>query len=283
MRPRRLFGWEVSHAGDGANRTQRLPPQRSRLARAPREGLASMSGVTETTWPKVLPPVTPEQAAIFDDFMRTWHEVLPNRYGVIDRFNHSFPVRHSKPFRRTLEIGAGLGEHLNYEQLSEAQEHEYYALELRENMAEGIRAKHPRINAIVGDCQRRLEFDDGYFDRILAIHVLEHLPNLPACVREMRRLMSSDGQLLVVIPCEGGPAYGFARLISSKRMFEKKYGIPYSTFISREHINLPDEIIGELERQFYIGSKRFFPFSVIRSVSVNLCIGLALVPRPSGA
>jgi SAM-dependent methyltransferase len=242
-----------------------------------------MSSVTGTTWPKVLPPVTPEQKAIFDDFMKTWHEVLPNRYGVIDRFNHSFPVHHSKPFHRTLEIGAGLGEHLNYEHLSDGQEHDYYALELRENMAERIRSEHPRINAIVGDCQQRLEFDDGYFDRILAIHVLEHLPNLPACVGEMRRLMSSDGQLLVVIPCEGGLAYAFARLISSKRIFEKKYGIPYSTFISREHINLPDEIIGELERHFYVVSKRFFPFNPIRSISVNLCIGLALTPRSSGA
>jgi SAM-dependent methyltransferase len=242
-----------------------------------------MSGVTETTWPKVLPPVTPEQAAIFDDFMKTWHEVLPNRYGVIDRFNHSFPVRHSKPFRRTLEIGAGLGEHLNYEKLTDAQEQEYYALELRENMAEGIRAKHPRINAIVGDCQQRLGFDDGYFDRIVAIHVLEHLPNLPACVAEMRRLMSSDGQLLVVIPCEGGLAYSFARLISSKRIFEKKYGIAYSTFISREHINLPNEIIDELDKHFSVAAKRFFPFNPIRSVSVNLCIGLVLTPRASAA
>ena len=29
---------------------------------------------------------------------------------------------------------------------------------------------------------------DGYFDRILAVHVLEHLPNLPAAIRECYRL-----------------------------------------------------------------------------------------------
>jgi hypothetical protein len=48
-----------------------------------------------------------------------------------------------------------------------------------------IRTRHPQINAIVGDCQQRLEFDDGYFDRILPTHVLEHLPNLRGwCARD---------------------------------------------------------------------------------------------------
>ena len=27
-----------------------------------------------TRWPKVIPPLTPEQQAISDDFMRHWHE-----------------------------------------------------------------------------------------------------------------------------------------------------------------------------------------------------------------
>ena len=99
-------------------------------------------------WPKTFPPLTPGQAAISDDFMQYWHQVLPRRYGVVDEFNHNYVVKTaSKNFTRTLEIGA-----------------------------------------VVGDCQQRMDFEEGYFDRILAIHVLEHLPNLPAAVREMHRL-----------------------------------------------------------------------------------------------
>ena len=47
---------------------------------------------------------------------------------------------------------------------------------------------HPGVNTICADCQTRMPFDDGYFDRILAVHVLEHLPNLPAALDEIYRL-----------------------------------------------------------------------------------------------
>ena len=124
-------------------------------------------------WPKVLPPMTDEQRQISDAFMKLWHEQLPSKFGVVERFNHNFPATHSKPgFGATIEIGAGLGEHLHYEKLSQEQEASYYAVELRENMAEEIRKRFPRVKAITGDCQARLNFADGYFDRYIAVHVL---------------------------------------------------------------------------------------------------------------
>lgn len=235
---------------------------------------------TTTKWPKALRPLTPEEQAVHDDFMRRWHEVLPNRYGIVDRFNHSFPVRQSRPgFRATIEIGAGLGEHLSYEHLSDEQERAYVAVELRENMAARLSEAHPGVQAIVGDCQKRLPFDDGSFDRYLAIHVLEHLPDLPACIAEAWRLLDKDrGQFLAVIPCEGGLAYSLARRISSQRMFERAYGMPYARFISREHINRPHEILAELAPFFTIDSRRYFPL-LAPLVQANLCIGLSMSPR----
>jgi SAM-dependent methyltransferase len=234
-------------------------------------------------WPKTFPPLTAEQQRINDDFMKRWHEVLPNRYGMIEKFNHTFPARHSRPgFKTTLEIGAGLGEHVNYEKLTPEQEQNYYALELRPNMAARIKANHPRIQAIVGDCQTRLDFPDGYFDRYIAVHVLEHLPNLPACLREAYRLLNRErGQLLVVIPCEGSPAYSFARKISAQRIFEKTYGMSYDVFIKREHINLPHEILAELNPYFTVREKSFFPLPFLPFILNNLCIGLVLQPRPT--
>src|SRR4051794_39473182 len=38
-------------------------------------------------WPKTLPPLTEQQKAISDDWMRYWHSILPNKYGVIEKFN----------------------------------------------------------------------------------------------------------------------------------------------------------------------------------------------------
>ncbi len=234
-----------------------------------------------TKWPKVLPPLSEAEQVVYDDFMKRWHEVLPQRYGIIERFNQTFPVKHSSPgFRTTIEIGAGIGEHLNHERLTPDQERAYHALELRQNMASALAAAHPRVQAIVGDCQQQLDFADGYFDRYLAVHVLEHLPDLPACVREAWRLLDKErGQFLAVIPCEGGIVYSLARRISAQRLFERTYGMPYGPFIAREHINRPDEILAELNPYFVVERRRLFPLPFLPLITANLCIGLAMRPR----
>jgi SAM-dependent methyltransferase len=132
--------------------------------------------------------------------MRYWHEILPRRYGLVDEFNHKYVVRFApKVFRRTLEIGAGLGGYLAYEMLTPDQTQNYVALEIRQNMADQIRLRFPAIKVYVGDCQARLDIQDGYFDRILAIHVLEHLPNLPAAIAEMHRLCDKTSGVFSVV------------------------------------------------------------------------------------
>jgi SAM-dependent methyltransferase len=233
-----------------------------------------------SVWPKTFPPLTPEQQAISNDFMKYWHQVLPRKFGVIDRFNHNYPVRTApEDFKYTLEIGAGIGEHLRYEKLTAKQEENYYALELRPNMSAEIKRRFPRVQTITGDCQQPLDFADDFFDRVLAIHVLEHLPNLPATVRELYRLCDKDrGVLSIVIPCEGGLAYSLARKISAQRIFEKRYGQPYQWFIEREHITRPHEILAELRPYFKVARRRFFPLRV-PAVFCNLVIGLTLTPR----
>ncbi|MES3031009.1 MAG: methyltransferase domain-containing protein [Patescibacteria group bacterium] len=238
-----------------------------------------MNTEKKPVWPKIIPPLSLSQQEISDDFMRYWHEVLPKRYGMLDGFNHSYSVRHApKNFLKTLEIGAGLGTHLNYEHLTSEQEKNYVSLELRENMTEKIRERFPKVQAVMGDCQKNLAFSDGHFDRILAIHVLEHLPNLPATVREMYRLCNKEGGIFsVVIPCEGGLAYSLARKISAERIFKKRYKQKYDWLISREHINRPQEIMEELERHFEIVHRSWFPL-YLPSINLNLCIGLTLKP-----
>lgn len=234
-------------------------------------------------WPKVLSPLPPEQQKISDDFMKYWHEVLVSktRYNHIEKFNHGYVVKHSPTdFLTTLEIGAGLGEHLKYEKLNDAQQENYVSLELREQMAAQIALKFPKVKTLVADCQQPLPFADNHFDRILAIHVLEHLPNLPATIREMYRLCHKQkGIFSVVIPCEGSLAYRIARKISAQRLFERMYKQPYQWLIEREHINRPYEILEELAPYFTIEHTSFFPIP-LPFIFCNLCIGMTLRPRP---
>ena len=231
-------------------------------------------------WPKVLPPLSPEQKRINDDFMAYWHEVLPRRYGAADQFCHRYVVKHLfRGFRRTLEVGSGLGEHLLYEKLTPEQEREYVALDARENMIERLKKRFPQVATYVGDCQTRLNFPDAHFDRIVAINVLEHLPDLPSAVEEFYRLCDKrNGFLSAVIPCEGGLAYWIGRRISAQRIFERRYRCPYKLFIGREHINVPWEILEELGRRFTVVSRTYFPFPVPFEWC-NLFIGLTLRPK----
>ncbi len=224
-------------------------------------------------WPKHLPEFTDEQRAVRDQFMARWLEILPQRYGLIERFNHRYPAA-AATGGRTLEIGAGLGEHIRYEDLGRE---EYYTVELRPELVEAIRSKHPDVVALAGDCQERLPFDDGFFDRVLAIHVLEHLPDLPRALDEISRVLARDGRFVAVIPCEGGQAYSLARRVSAQRVFEREFGMSYDWLIRSEHLNVPWEIVSELGKRFRIVKSRYFPF-LVPSVALNLVIGLTLQP-----
>lgn len=234
-------------------------------------------------WPKIFPPLSSEQVEINNDFVKHWHEVLPSRFSYVDDFNQSYVVKSApKNFHRTLEIGAGIGEHLKYENLTELQKKNYYAVDIRENMVAEFRDRFPEIQAVVGDCQKRMNFDDGHFDRILAIHVLEHLPNLPEAVKEMHRLCDkARGVLSIVIPCEGSFAYTLARRMSAQRIFEARYKQSYKWFIEREHLSTPAEIFNELSKYFDLTTSSYFPIP-LKVEFFNLCIGANLKPKRIG-
>jgi SAM-dependent methyltransferase len=231
----------------------------------------------KSKWPKTFPPFTPEQQAVREDFMQHWHEVLPARFGVVERFNHGWPARTARAGERTLEIGSGLGEHLASEPRFAREG--YVASELRPEMAERIRRRHPDVEVLAADCQERIPYEDESFDRVLAIHVLEHLPNLPAALAEVHRLLRPSGRFVIVIPCEGGAVYSLARRVSAQRVFERRYKMPYDWFIKSEHINLPAEIREECGRYFRETRTRYFPF-VAPVTALNLAIGIELTPLP---
>lgn len=238
--------------------------------------------MTNSKWPKKIAPMTAAEKTINDDFMAFWHKQIGGswKYHAMEIFNHCYPKFFSpKNFTSTLEIGAGLGEHIAQQHLSEEQLKNYVALELRDNMATAIKQRFPSVNTCVGDCQESIPFEENHFDRIIASHVLEHLPNLPAAVEHMHRVCNKEhGKLLVVIPCEGGLLHRSLRKITAKRIFEKRYKTPYAPFIAREHCNRPHEIIAELKKYFTVDNTIYYP-TLIPSNHTNILIGLTLTPK----
>jgi SAM-dependent methyltransferase len=225
----------------------------------------------QTTWPKQLPELNAEQLRIRDDYMRYFHENLSGKFGAIARFNHTYVLPSAPGAQSTIDIGAGLGEHAEFEDLRGRR---YVAVELREEMAAAIRRAHPEVHTVVGDIQNGLDVEDASFDRALVIHVLEHLPNLPAALDEIRRILRPGGVLEVVVPCEGGLVYGLGRRLTTQRMFEKRYGVAFDWCIESEHVNVPSEITAELDARFVRTRRSFFPFK-LASVNLNICIGLS--------
>jgi ubiquinone/menaquinone biosynthesis C-methylase UbiE len=231
-------------------------------------------------WPKVIPELTHEERLISDDFMLYWQNVMPNKFSYINNFNHGYVIKtRPREFSTTLEIGCGNGEHLESEMLDEVKLKGYYGVDFRLNMITEFNKSYPLANGVLADCQKKLQFDSGYFDRVVAIHVLEHLDCLPDAIKETHRLINKNtGVLQIVIPCEGGLAYTIGRKLTSQRIFESRYGVSYKWFIEREHINNPREILFELNKYFVLKDSRYFPMG-LKMEFCNLCIGAILVPR----
>jgi SAM-dependent methyltransferase len=228
-------------------------------------------------WPKRPPPLTPEQEAAREAFMLAWHNLLPAKYGIVERFNHGALSRlpPGRKHWRTLEIGAGIGGHLPFEDLSCQ---EYHALELRDEFCE-LLSQRPGIAGVHStDIEQPTPFDSGSFDRVVAIHVLEHLRDLPRAVTEIYRILADDGIFDVVLPCEGGLAYYFARRISAKPFFEKRFGMSYDPIIANEHVNTLREVLDTLEPYFAAETVSRFPLGIPID-SINLAIALRMKKR----
>ena len=229
-----------------------------------------MTPSQSTTWPKQLPELTPEQVAIRDDYMKFFYSaVYTARFGWIQRFNHTYAARSVGPGLRTLDIGAGLGEHLEFE---DGRAQDYVAMELRPEMAAEIAQRYPYVTAVTGDVERGLDFGPAEFDRVLAIHVLEHLPNLPAALEELLRVMRPGAVLSVVLPCEGGWLYTLGRRLTTQRLFEKRYGMSFDWCIQSEHVSTVPEIVHELDARFRREHASWFP-TMIPTVHANICAG----------
>lgn len=221
-------------------------------------------------WPKIAVPLTGRQREIREDFMQHWLQVLPKRFAPIEVINHRLAVARCTPPCHTLEVGAGLGAHLAYEDLTAQR---YTALEFRPELAATIRSAYPAVNVLVGDVQTRIDAPDASFDRVIAIHVLEHLLDLPAALREIRRVMKPDGVFGAVLPCEGGVAYRWARNASARRIFEKRYGCSYDWFVQAEHVNNVWELLSCLREHFPSCRVTYWPL-LVPSVQANLVLGV---------
>ena len=129
-------------------------------------------------WPKQRPALSAEDLAISEDWQAFWLTRAQKQFSGIQRFNHGYVLRVGAQYLGpTLEIGAGDGEHIEFERESGRDIADYHVIELREELAGRIRSRYPQIDIRVGDCQQSLPFAAGSLKCIILCfaHILVEL------------------------------------------------------------------------------------------------------------
>lgn len=115
-----------------------------------------------------------------------------------------------------LEIGANIGEHLNFV----SQDFESYTLtDIRHTNF--LNLPDSKIKFLIADVEA-LPFEDGSFDRVISTCVFHHLNDPTKGLEEMRRVVRVGGCITVLLPNDPGFVYRILRGITTLRTAKKK-------------------------------------------------------------
>lgn len=134
-----------------------------------------------------------------------------------------------------IEVGAGSGAHL-----AEVKRpfRSYTLTDGNEAMLDMARRRHGHREGVSfrNENAAALSVPDSSYDRLIATHVLEHMPDPHLVLREWHRVVRPGGTIALIQPCDPGLAWRLGRLFGPRRIGEKN-GLPYDYFMAREHIN----------------------------------------------
>jgi SAM-dependent methyltransferase len=192
--------------------------------------------------------------------------------GFVLRCSHTLiekPYTETSKFSRVLEVGAGSGMHIRFVR---HQFDEYVMTDGAEGMTAQLRRasselSDPRIT-VATENACRLSFSDRCFDRVIATHVLEHLPSPQLVVEEWRRVLKPGGVLSIVLPCDPGFAWRFGRMFGPRAAALRR-GIAYDYVMALEHVNSITNLIAILRHHFDDRKEYWWP-SLAPQSDINL-------------
>lgn len=232
-------------------------------------------------YPKVREPLSPELAEIYTS------QYLENRNGgstatsLAQRMEQWMHRKVSADLAslddpRTLEIGAGTLNHLDYEPGLTTYDivepfHELY----RSSTSIGrVRKTYDDIAEVPAE---------ETFDRIVSIATFEHVCNLPEVVAQAGLLLADNGSLRVAIPSEGAFLWTMAWKCTTGLEFRLRTGLDYGELMAFEHVNTAAEIeavlrhfFGTVERSLFGPSRAlsFYQFFECRDPEVGACASM---------
>lgn len=109
---------------------------------------------------------------------------------------------------RFLDVGCGLGIGLLYVNNSEF---ELYATELDGDALSFVQSQYRKVNTFHGELINA-KYPDNYFDYVYCNHVIEHVLDPVAYIREMYRILKADGILYIGTPDRKSYLYSSYRI-----------------------------------------------------------------------
>jgi len=165
----------------------------------------------------------------------------------------------------TCDIGCGQGYHFAFQKdLTKV-----IGVDIRYESLIRVRKHFQNVLLIQGD-STRLPFKDGVIRRCISVYALEHIYYLDDALEDTLRIMKSQGEFHVGIPCEGGLAWNLGRKLTSERTMSKRYKVDYKKYIALEHCNAAAKITQSLKAKFTVKTKRYFPLPFLPSINLNL-------------
>jgi len=172
-------------------------------------------------------------------------------------------------FEKVLEIGAGTGEHFAHIH------HTFGTYTMLDHNLSTLMVAKKKINAnlyekVIFKVHKggALPYKNNSLDRVIATHVLEHIPNPHLAIKEWMRVLKPNGVLSIIIPSDPGFAWRMARFFGPRRRALKK-GISYDYIMAREHINSSNNLIILLKHYAKNYSEKWWPF-FLPSIDINL-------------
>jgi ubiquinone/menaquinone biosynthesis C-methylase UbiE len=214
----------------------------------------------------------------YQEYMTKWSEIyqLSNYEGGLAawflRKSHEWceeSFTRQDMFEKVLEVGAGTGEHIKH---IRHRFNEYWITDanlpmLNQAIEDVASSKNGRIFVQKEDATK-LSFSDQSFNRVIATHVLEHIPEPHNVLSEWARVIKPGGVLSLVLPCDPGFAWRFGRMLGPRKKFQSA-GIDYDYWMAREHINSINNLVTFVRYYFPDIREQWLPCKV-PSMDVNL-------------
>jgi phosphatidylethanolamine/phosphatidyl-N-methylethanolamine N-methyltransferase len=196
----------------------------------------------------------PDTGSISSKVMKAGHIALEEAFGKSDNFES------------VIEVGTGYGGHYNlirhqFKDYTMTDYGDYCLSVLNHKYAQDEKVK------IIKEDATQLSFADNSFDRLIACHVLEHLPEPHNVLKEWYRVVKPGGVISILLPTDPGLAWRFARIFARRKAIA--IGMEYDYVMAREHINSINNLVSLIHYYFEQTTERWYPFH-LPSMDINL-------------